>query len=138
MSPGGRGIDLTSPCLGLGFGVQDSADYEQPVVATGGQQEAPLANPTRDLRLGGPAGLLEGPFSLLCSEELRSLDRALMSRVLGSILGKEGGLGVTEVPFPSTQVVCVFKMESTAPRAPASEGEEAESNSVESLGFCNV
>lgn len=36
------------------------------------------------------------------------------------------------------KVVCVFKMESAAPKAPASEGEEAESNSVESLGFCNV
>uniref|UniRef100_A0A8C9EM09 Angio associated migratory cell protein n=1 Tax=Pavo cristatus TaxID=9049 RepID=A0A8C9EM09_PAVCR len=36
------------------------------------------------------------------------------------------------------KVVCVFKMESVAPKAPASEGEEAESNSVESLGFCNV
>ncbi|KFV54354.1 Angio-associated migratory cell protein, partial [Gavia stellata] len=36
------------------------------------------------------------------------------------------------------KVVCVFKMESMAPKAPASEGEEAESNSVESLGFCNV
>lgn len=39
---------------------------------------------------------------------------------------------------PSTQVVCVFKMESVTPKAPISEGEEAESNSVESLGFCNV
>lgn len=39
---------------------------------------------------------------------------------------------------PSPQVVCVFKMESMAPKAPAGEGEEAESNSVESLGFCNV
>lgn len=29
-------------------------------------------------------------------------------------------------------------MESMAPRAPTGEGEEAESNSVESLGFCNV
>ncbi|KAM6307669.1 angio-associated migratory cell protein [Aegotheles albertisi] len=36
------------------------------------------------------------------------------------------------------KVVCVFKMESTAPKAPAGEGEEPESNSVESLGFCNV
>lgn len=36
------------------------------------------------------------------------------------------------------QVVCVFRMESAAPKAPAGEGEEAESNSVESLGFCNV
>lgn len=38
----------------------------------------------------------------------------------------------------STQVVCVFKTESMAPKAPAGESEEAESNSVESLGFCNV
>lgn len=29
-------------------------------------------------------------------------------------------------------------MESVTPKAPISEGEEAESNSVESLGFCNV
>ncbi|NWT63827.1 AAMP protein, partial [Prunella himalayana] len=36
------------------------------------------------------------------------------------------------------KVVCVFKMESVTPKAPISEGEEAESNSVESLGFCNV
>ncbi|KAI6065198.1 Angio-associated migratory cell protein [Aix galericulata] len=36
------------------------------------------------------------------------------------------------------KVVCVFRMESAAPKAPAGEGEEAESNSVESLGFCNV
>lgn len=36
------------------------------------------------------------------------------------------------------KVVCVFKMESTAPKAPGGESEEAESNSVESLGFCNV
>lgn len=39
---------------------------------------------------------------------------------------------------PLPQVVCVFRMESAAPKAPAGEGEEAESNSVESLGFCNV
>lgn len=39
---------------------------------------------------------------------------------------------------PSAQVVCVFKMENMAPKAPAGESEEAESNSVESLGFCNV
>lgn len=97
-----------------------------------------MANSTGGPRLGGPAGLLQGRSSLVCTEELRCLGRALMSRGLGSILGKEGGIGVTEVPFPSTQVVCVFKMESTAPKAPASEGEEAESNSVESLGFCNV
>uniref|UniRef100_A0A8B9UGM8 Angio-associated migratory cell protein n=1 Tax=Anas zonorhyncha TaxID=75864 RepID=A0A8B9UGM8_9AVES len=36
------------------------------------------------------------------------------------------------------KVVCVFRMESVAPKTPAGEGEEAESNSVESLGFCNV
>lgn len=39
---------------------------------------------------------------------------------------------------PSTQVVCVFKMESVTPKTPIGESEEAESNSVESLGFCNV
>ncbi|NWT11645.1 AAMP protein, partial [Vireo altiloquus] len=36
------------------------------------------------------------------------------------------------------KVVCVFKMESVTSKAPIGEGEEAESNSVESLGFCNV
>lgn len=46
-----------------------------------------------------------------------------------------GGLtGVSPLP----QVVCVFRMESAAPKTSAGEGEEAESNSVESLGFCNV
>lgn len=39
---------------------------------------------------------------------------------------------------PLPQVVCVFRMESAAPKTSAGEGEEAESNSVESLGFCNV
>lgn len=53
------------------------------------------------------------------------------------LLGGTGGCwgGSRALPL---QVVCVFKMESAAPKAPAGEGEEAESNSVESLGFCNV
>lgn len=51
-------------------------------------------------------------------------------------LGAAGGAHGLSPPLP--QVVCVFKMESAAPKAPAGEGEEAESNSVESLGFCNV
>ncbi|KAF7241763.1 Angio-associated migratory cell protein [Varanus komodoensis] len=36
------------------------------------------------------------------------------------------------------KVVSVFKVESAVPRAAAGEAEEAESNSVESLGFCNM
>ncbi|KAJ6665596.1 hypothetical protein lerEdw1_003439 [Lerista edwardsae] len=36
------------------------------------------------------------------------------------------------------KVVSVFKAESLAPKPAAGESEEAESNSVESLGFCNV
>lgn len=48
------GTALPGPCLGPGRCprvVQGSAGFKQPVVATGGQQEAPLANTTASSRL---------------------------------------------------------------------------------------
>lgn len=56
------------------------------------------------------------------------------SSLLGGLEAAGGAHGVSPLP----QVVCVFRMESAAPKTSAGEGEEAESNSVESLGFCNV